>query len=713
MSRGTKFSTAILIALLCAALVSSVVSAAGGHPAHQPQSGIGPDLPAPGNYCGECHSANDLRVQSASAWKGTVDQNTSSACPAANTIREELFYTERILLAINNSLSELPQTASTAKLEGRLAASAESYQRLLDEPVTSLSAFQSSAQMLRYRLGKIVTEINNQQQAAKKTRVLVAAGLVTLIILGSLIWGYRNAQRGIQAAGSQAAAGQFGFKPGHLVGIALIFTLFALPIFKVPVYPAAEATAQQQAVQAVLDTSGRAADTARRAQAKVWILGSVGSAWAEADPASGEQVLQEARRAAQAAEIDSAAIWGDRQAAVEASAGSDVEQKKAALVAEDLASAHSRAWGLRLAASAWAGRDPQAAETLLEAALTTAEQAQGVYLDLDLRGIAVEWAYLDLLRGQEIITRIQDPALRSWGMREIAQISGSADDYRKAAESALEVSDPIQRARLLREIGIASGDEAYFDQTLATLKDYEGAADLDLAYALTSLASAWNRPDLLLCEAPETQAACAAGFLALGDYSSAWEAARQMSDPFEQARAQAAIAAAWQNPEAARQIQIPYLQERAIRDIAIANQDRDLAATLSSPYLQVQAWTAIGDNAEAWEIAPNLAEKYPLVRLATAEMLANPEEALQAVDLLEKEADKSIVLMAASMLNPQDGELFERALNMALAARVRGDSLSPAQASLYLAMGLEKTNPELAEQAFSQAYEAAVKVVAK
>lgn len=713
MSRRTKFSTAIWIALLCAALISSAVSAAAGHPAPQTQSGIGPDLPATGNYCGECHSANDLRVQSAAAWKGTVGQNTSSACPAANTIREELFYTERILLAINNSLSDLPQTTSTTKLEERLAASTESYQRLLDEPVTSLSAFQSNAQMLRYRLGKIVTEISNQQQAAKKTRVLVAAGLVTLIILGSLIWGYRNAQRGIQAAGSQAAAGQFGFKPGHLAAIALIFALFALPIFKIPVFPAAEATAQQQAVQAVLDTSGRAAETAGRAQAKVWMLGSVGSVWAEVDPTSGEQVLQEARRAAQAAEIDSVAIWGDRQAAVEASAGSDVEQKKAALVAEDLASAHSRAWGLRLAAGAWVDRDPQAAETLLAAALSTAEQAQGIYRDLDLRGIAVEWAYLDLRTGQEIITRVQDPALRSWGMREIAQISGSPDDYQQAAESAFEVSDPIQRARLLREIGFASGDEAYFDQALATLKDYEGANDLDLAYALASLASAWNRPDLLSCEAPETQAACATGYLALGDFPSAWEAAGQMSDPFDQARAQAEIAAAWQNTEAASQIQIPYLQERVIRDIAITNQDINLAATLSSPYLQVQAWSRIGDYARAWEIAPDLTEKYPLVGLATAEMPANPEEALQAVDLLEKEADKSIVLLAASVLNPQDGELFGRALNMALAGRVRGDSLSPARASLYLAIGLEKTNPELAAQAFSQAYEAALKVVAK
>lgn len=713
MSRGTKFATAILIALLCAASVTYLVSTAGVHPAPQPQSGIGIDLPEPGNYCGECHSANDGRLQSAAAWKGTVDQNTTSACPAANTIREELFYTERILLAIDRSLRDLPQSASTARLEDRLAASTENYQRLLDEPITSLSAFKSNAQMLRYRLGKIVTEISNQQQAAKQSRVLIAAGLVTLIIFGSLIWGYRNAQRGIQAAGSQSAAGQFTFKPGHIAGIALIFALFALPIFKVPIFPAAEATAEQQAVQAVLDTSGRAAEAAGRAQARIWMLGSVGAAWAGADTTRSAQVLEEALKASQAAQMDSAAVWGDRQAAVEASAGSDVEQKKAALVAEDLTSAHSRAWGLRLAASDWAARDPQVAANLLEEALNVAEGAQGTYRDLDLRAIAVEWARLDLQTGLKIAARIHDPALRSWGLREIAQLSGSPVDYQQSAESAFEVSDPIQRARLLREVGSASGDESYFEQALVEVLAFESSSSLDLAYALSSLAAAWDRPDLLVCETPESQPACAAGYLVLEDYTAAWEAAGKIIDPFEQARAQAAIATAWQNVDAAGQTQFDYLRERAIRDIAIAQKNSSLISTLSSPYLQVQAWTALGDYTRGWEIASDLADKYPLVGLALAEMPANSQEALQAVELLEKEADKAKVLLAASVLNPQETELFERALNMALAARVRGDSLSPARASLDLATGLQITNPELSAQAFSQAYEAALKVAVK
>lgn len=700
------------ILLLAAMLLLFAPAVAAQEPA---PAGEAPTHPAPGtqainpgNYCRECHGPEDERLEQATRWHGTIERETLDPCPALKVIHEEQYYTERVLLAIDRAREQLPAGMNTEKLDGRIAAATESYQRLLDEPVHSLEAFRSQAQMLRYRLGKSYTEINDLLEAVKRQRVLMAAAGVTLLALISLVWGYWNIRK--LAVAPSGLAGLV-FSPRAIAALAGVFFLFSLPIFRIPSFEPDVATPEEQEIQEVLDTAGRAADAAGRAQARVWSLSRVGAALPEAQDA--EVALNEALLAAQEAHRDTGAVWGERQATVELSAGSETELEKSLVVASELNAAHSRSWGLRLAAAEWIPLDTARAEALLADALAYARQAQGLYRDLDLRGIAVTWAEIDPQAARSVLNEIQDPAVRSWGLREIAALTGDAGLYGQAAADARKVVSVAEQARLLSEIGLLSGQAAYFEEAAGLLKSEHSLSALEHAYAVGDLAAAWGQPLGLECGAPAVAPACAATFLRLGEYQSAWDAALQIADPYEQARAQAEIAAAWGQPARAQEIRVPVLRERALRDIAIASGDRDLAASLKSPYLRVQALTGLGEYALAWQNSEALGETYPLVALGVALAGTDPETALQAVEQMSLEADKAVVLRALALAQGDDPDLFARALGMALAARVRGDALAPVEASLILGLEFQPANPAWAAQAFDQALETARRISIK
>lgn len=702
-----KYANLFVLVTLAALVIVLVVNAAAPEKPTAAVSAADPTSlePVDGNYCQECHSAGDPRLAMATAWDGGVDRNQAGACPAAATIREELYYTERLLLAVERGIAGLP-AADTEKLQGRLAGAQESYQRLLDEPVTSLDAFQSGAQMLRYSLGKVYTQVNDAVTANLERRILIAAALVSLVILLSLAWGYRNSQKAIALRPAPPARTQL--RPGVVLGVLLVFALFALPIIRVTEVEATVSTAQQQEIQTILDASSRTAGAAGRAQARVWMLGRVGAAWSSQDAAAGAEALQASRDAGMTANLNSTTAWGERQSAVEASAGYRAETLDAALVTADLVGAYSRTWGLRRAAEDTAERDPQLAVELLSESVKISREAQGIYRDLDLRAAAVVWAKIDPAAGLAVVRTVQDPAIRSWGLREIAALGKDTAIYAEAAAAAREIEDPLRQANALAETGASGGGAALFTEAAAVLSQSTAAPSVS-AFARAHLAVSAGDAGLLSCDSAGQAgyAACAAAFRDLGDFQSAWEYALKLSDPYEQARAQASIAAVWGEQDRAGQIALQPLRERALRDLSISLQDAGLLEGIASPYLRVQAFSALGDYTQAWETAGSLTEKYPLVGLILAQTESDPQGALQAVELLKKEADKSVVLTALSAAQPQNEALFERALGMALAARVRNDAAAPVQASLDLAFSLEKTNPAFAARAFTQAYEVA------
>jgi hypothetical protein len=648
----------------------------------------------PGNYCLSCHTPGDDRPATVMAWRGSMAREVISPCPAASRVHEEVYYTERLLLAIGRARAGTPGDLS--KTDARIAAARQTYSRLLDTPVNSLDALSSEAKVLRFRLGKSYREINQLREVASQDLVLYFAGVVTLVLLISLGWGLRNSARF-----SARGGGRFHLSFKAVLFIVLVLVLFSLPIFRVFSQVTAS-SAEEQARQAVLDTATRVAGTADRELARSWMLARVGAAW----PGSDARQADAALAAAKEAQLNAITLWGNVQAAQEATVGLQFEQEKAGMIGDQLNAAESRAWGLRLIAAEWAPVNPARAENVLEEALAVANSNTGIYRELDVRAIAVTWATINPDKGLAVADRVYDPALRAWALWEIAGITGDKSLYGRAAEAARRVSDPVDRARSLREIAVRSGDKALFAEALAALDGVEG---VPLAYALGDLAAASGDSSIAARIGPAYPDARAAALYRLGLFEEAWAAAAKIEDPFDQAHAQAAIAGKWGNADAARQIADPTLRDLALRDVAVAGKDVTLAKSIESPYYRVQALTALGQYQAAAAEAGNLSDTYPLRALAVAWAGEEPQSALALVDKMEREDDKAEALRAIAAATG-DQAIFERALGMALAARVSGDALAPAQASLALAETFKLTDKARAEAAFAQAYDAAQRI---
>jgi hypothetical protein len=482
-----------------------------------------------------------------------------------------------------------------------------------------------------------------------------------------------------------------------------------LPIFRVPLQQVASATEEEQARQTALDTASRVASTADRALARAWMLARVGAAWEGLNSQQAKNALDAALAAASEAQSNDFALWGQAQAVREGNVGSQVAREKAELVANRLNATNSRAWALRLIAAEWEAVDQARAEKILEQALAVAQSNTGIYRDLDMRSIAVTWASMDPARGLAVASQVRDPGLRAWGLWEIAAITGDEAVFDQAAQAARQVTDPVARARSLREVAVHSGRPALFQEALATLEGVQGAP---LAYALGDLAAASGDANLVARIDPAYPDARAAALYRLGHFEQAWIVAGKIADPFDRARAQAAIAGAWGNLDAARQIADPTLRDRALYEVAVARKDVALAQGIESPYYRVQALTALGQYQAALAEADNLSDTYPLRALAVALAKHDAEAALALVDKMDREADKADALRAIAAATG-DPDTFDQALAMALAARVSGDALAPVEASLALAQTFQAIDKSRAEAAFAQAYEIAQTIMVK
>ncbi|RJP46705.1 MAG: hypothetical protein C4583_18485 [Anaerolineaceae bacterium] len=687
MTRRILIPSLILLAILAFAVSSAAASSLtdNGAPSHEA-------ILVPGNYCISCHQADDPRLASVTEWKGAIGRDVNSPCPAATTIHEELVYTERLMLMIDRSQQSVG--ALTEKSQARLDGYTQRYSRILDAPVTSLDAFVSEAQTTRYQLNKIYTALNDLADTTKKQTVLIYAVLVTLVVLGSLAWGLYNT-RMVKSGSGKRKSGLTS-----VLIILIVLGLFTLPIFRVPAAEVTVTTVEQQEAQAVLDTADRAATTSDRAQARAWMLARLAAKWNATDPAQAQAILDESLAALAQVDGNDTALWGQSLAVQEAMIGVPIDMEKADLVAVDVNAARARLWSLPLIAIEWNAVDPVRAAVLLQSEQDRIESETGIYRDLQMRGVALAWNEIQPSNAVTAARSIEDASIRVWTLRELGK-------FDLAADAARQVSDPVQRARALREVAAASGDKQLFDEALSAL---DGVSGESLAYALSDLAAASGDASLVgKIDAAYPEAKTAA-LLYLGEFQSAWDASLAIADPYEQARAQAAIAAAWENAEAATQIQAPLYRDLALRDVIRKSGNASLVDSIQSPYYRVQALTALGEYAAAAELAGQLVNSYPLMELAAALAKTDPQSALALVDEMSSEADKAGALRA---LATKDPSLFEQAQGMALAARVQGDALAPSVALTNLADAFWTINLSDAESALRQAYEAVLRIAVK
>lgn len=663
----------------------------------------------PTNYCQSCHSAGDDRLVNMTNWTGGIERAASSACPAVKVVNEELYFTERLLLAIDRGQSQLPAYVDMSSMDARLASAEQTYNRLLDMPVTSLDAFVSEAQVLRFRLGKIYSQMNQLIDQGKQVNILIFAGIVTLLLLVSLAWGWFNAHKAATSVGTTRSTSFFKSKIWLL--ILLVFILFSLPIFRGASQEVTVTSVEQQEQQAILDSAQRSSDTADRELARSWMLAQVGAARYSLNPDEAAKSLEAALIAAADAHRNSYVIWGEAKSAQEASIGEWAVQEKALYITSQLDAMRSRAWGLQEIAETWIEIDPQKAGEILEQALEVVQDSVGDYSDLDIRSIAVSYAHLDPLRSLEIINTVNSLPVKAWGLREISAITGDSSILDLAVKTARQIDDPVSQANALRALGDLSGDSKLYEEAQQALITAE-ESNASLAFAWADLIASSGNITLVSQIDPQFPAAKVFALLAAGQFESAWSETVNISDPFERARAQAEIASQWGSAEHAQMIEISLYQDLALRNVSIKQRDVSLAKKIENVYYRTQALTGLEDYSSAIELAAELSDKYPLVKLVDGLAEDDLQAALSLVDLMDREADKARALRTLAIVSG-DQEIFERALSMAEAARVRGDNLAPSLASLSLGLGLIDTNPDLAELAFDQAYDIAWKMIIK
>ncbi len=687
--------------IFLAMMAFAVSSASASSPTISPSPLNGPTL-VPGNYCISCHLANDPRLAAVTEWKGSIAREINSPCPAATSIHQQLYYTERMLLMIDRAQASVG--ALPAQSQAQLENYTQLYSRQLDEPVTSLAAFTTDAQTTRYRLNKIYTSLNQVAEAAKQRTIFLWAGVVTLIVLGSLVWGLYNT-RAFRSGGTKRPPSLFW----RVIFILAVLGLFTLPILRVPAAEGTTPTTEEQTTQSVLDTANRAASAADNVQARAWMLSRLGKAWNETDPAQAQSVLGEALGSVQQARENENALWGQSLAVQETAVGISIDMEKADLIAVNLNAARARNWSLPLIAVEWNTTDSTRAVELLQAEQNALSSQTGIYRDLQLRSVALAWARVEPSQTASAAGAIQDAFIRSWTLREAAVITKDASLFDLASEAARQIADPVQRARALQEVAAASGDKRFFDEALSALN---GVSGVPLAYALSDLAAASGDVTLADRIDPAYPDARTAALLQLGKYQLAWKSASAIADPYEQAHAQAAIAGAWGNAEAAMQIKVPLYRDLALRDIIRKTGNAALADSIKSPYYEVQALTALGQYGAAIQASNGLGDSYPLVDLVAALSKKDPQTALPLVDKMTGDVDKAAALRIIAAATG-DQTLFEKAQGMALAARVSGDVLAPSEASLDLADSFWMVNPVDAQSALRQAYETAQRIPIK
>ena len=668
----------------------------------------------PGNQCIACHSGDDPRLGKPYQWMGPIDAQINSPCPGSSLIQEEIYYTDRLLLAIERLKGSLPTWIDTSRIDRQVQNYSQNYARLLETPVTSGGALSAEAQLLRYKLGKLYYQLSAMNDQARQTRILFFAGLITLILILSLVWGLYNTRR---LSGGAAISLKL---PGwSIIGVLLIFIIFALPIFRSPTVPAAAATEIQLERLAAVDEAQRAADASERAESRVWALGKVGALLSEIEPGLSQQAIEAAALGAEENRLNSLGLWGEAHAARELAAGNVYALDQASVAVSALDASRSRAWGLSQAASDWISLDPALAISFLEQALLATQDSLSPYRDLDLRSIAVAYAQLDPGKSILILRQMSDPALRSWGYRELAQKTGDQSLYTFAAEAANQASNPIQRSRLQREIGTASGDPFYYQEALKVLESdpaIQFLPDGQSAFAVALLAAASQ--DAALADRIDASfpGARLLAYAGLGDYPAAWSETSQIADPYERAHAQAAVATAWKNLDHAEMIEIPLLREKAMRDIMVMTGDTSLLDRIQLVYYKVEILTSVGQYQAALQTATSsdgLYDTYPLSQLAVELAAIDPDTALEILERLDREVDKAQVLTALAISSPDEPAL-ERALGMALAARVSGDVLAPYWASIQLAEALQTADQTAqAVAAYQQAFEIASRISTK
>ncbi|MEW5717302.1 MAG: hypothetical protein AB1817_01620 [Chloroflexota bacterium] len=693
-----------------------------------------------GNYCLECHvntPAHPLDALRPVEWARDIP------CATLRKAYEGVWQTDTLVAAFQNAQNDVRtvgiDTSAQAKRINAQRVIAERFPRDND---VSLAAMTNRYQTARFQMNKAYAAMNDARAERDRVFILIAVALATIFVVVGIFLGWRNTFRGKGKAVHPRAAWALA-----AVGMIVVFILFANPLFAFAP-PLPTPTEEETARQTAVDQATRVSDAVARFSAQSWVLGRIGAQWNATDKPQANAAYADALTSARDKNANLAAYWGQLQAVREnAVTWNAATQDLAVFRADKIESAAQQSWQYRAIATEWLTVDKAKAADALQLALASISNLQSpisnLQRDFELRALAVTWHKLDAAKANELIAQVQDPFLRAWGLREMAQ-------YDKALQAAREVKSHYDRAWALREIARASGNVALLNDALDAANKIENAETR--AYALADIAIVWSAKDNakgqeIIAKIPDAYPA--ARVMALRGAGNATTDANRAKEFFTRALADAkkvdgaytmeklaaAIAADLARVDAAGALDVAsklndaVLRDQAYRDIAIALNASDVAAKIATPTFRVQALTALGAKAsdktqaakyfqDAFALADKMEDLAALRDLAIAWSALDTKAALAVVDKLEDASDKvaalqAIALELAKTDKQQSAQVFDRAVNLAKSVRVRGESFASARALAALASSYAAIDAARANQAFVAALEAAKRVNVK
>lgn len=694
-----------------------------------------------GNYCLECHTTTPARALDVLR---PVEWARDIPCDTLRKAYEGVWQTDTLVAAFQNAQNDVRafgmDTSAPAKRINAQRVIADRFER---EQAISLATITNRYQAARFQMNKAYAAMNEARAERDRMFILIAVALATLFVLSGIVIGWRNTKRAGTSGKSPTPRTAYALA---IVGMLIVFVLFASPLFAFAP-PLPTPTEEETERQTAVDQATRVSDAIARASVQAWVLGHIGAQWNATDKTQANNAYTDALTAARDKQANASAYWGQLQALRESAATwNTATQDLAVYRADKIETAARQAWHYRAIANDWLVVDKAKATDALNlalASLNTQYVTRNTQYDLELRALAVTYAKLDTTKANELMTQVRDPFLRAWGWREMGQ-------FDKATQAAREVKSPYDRAWALRQIARASGNVALLNDALDAANKIENAETR--AYALADIAVVWGAKDdakarEIIAKIPDAYPEARA--LALRDagratsdtnrakefFTRALDEAQKIGDAYKTTKFTAALAADFARVDVNRALDFAaklnddVLRAQAYRDIAIALNSNDVAAKITVPSFRVQALTALGAKAtdkaqaakyfqDAFALADKVEDVAVLRDLAIAWAALDAKAALAVVDKLEDASDKVAALQViavelAKTDKKQSADVFDRAVSLAKAVRVRGESFAAARALASLAASYATIDAARSNQAFTAALESAKRVNVK
>lgn len=142
-----------------------------------------------GNNCIECHTDGDARIQSALAWGGSVYRQQSIPCDPLRIVREERYHAGNLMLKIADIGEDFSGERMGAEtLIERVDPERDSFDKLMQTDVKSVTEFTGSAKALRFETAKLLPEALEMHEETRNRTVIMAVvfGTIFLAFLGFL-----------------------------------------------------------------------------------------------------------------------------------------------------------------------------------------------------------------------------------------------------------------------------------------------------------------------------------------------------------------------------------------------------------------------------------------------------------------------------------------------------------------------------------------------